>query len=241
VAVLAVLVGRKLGLERREICDLAVSAALHDAGKVRVPAALIAKPGELSPEERAAIARHPVEGVKASLGAARVLDRTTMARIVTTFEHNAASNGYPERRPNQALHLFSRVVAVVDAYDALTTARPYRRAYLPDEALGEVRRGSGTRFAAHVVRAFTSLLGIYPHGTLVVLETGERAIVLHNDLSDVANPRPIVRVVIEADGLRTDRILDLGTKGEDGDYLTSIVGTDDPARYSIAVAAHAAR
>src|SRR5262249_47475462 len=146
---------------------LAVSAALHDAGKMRLPVELLAKSKDFTAEDRAAMGRHPVEGVLATLRRARKLDRSTMARVITIFEHNAASNGYPERRAPRQLHLFSRVVSVVDAYDALTTARPYRRAFLPDEALGEIRRGVGTRFDAAVVKAFTSLLGVYPHGTLV--------------------------------------------------------------------------
>lgn len=240
VAVLSVLVGRRLGLDRREICELSVAAALHDIGKVKLPAGLLAKTGEFTPEERATMQRHPVEGVLTAFRQTRTLDRTTMARLVSIFEHNMAANGYPERRQVRTLHLLSRIISVVDSYDALTTARPYRRAFLPDEALGEIRRGSGVRFDAAVVKAFTGLLGIYPHGALVVLSGGEKAIVLHNDLSDVANPRPIVKVVIEADGRRGERILDLGEKDEKGNFASRIVGTDDPARYSISVAAYAA-
>jgi HD-GYP domain-containing protein (c-di-GMP phosphodiesterase class II) len=238
VAVLAILLARRLGLDRREICELAVAAALHDSGKTRLPVELLAKTGDFSPEDRAKMGRHPIEGVLATLRRARKLDRSTMARLITIFEHNAASNGYPERRAPRQLHLMSRIVAVVDAYDALTTARPYRRAFLPDEALGEIRRGVGTRFDAAVVKSFTALLGVYPHGTLVVLSGGERGLVLHNDLSDVSKPRPIVKVLVEPDGRRTERILDLGERDEDGKFLATIVGTDDPARYGIAVAAH---
>jgi HD-GYP domain-containing protein (c-di-GMP phosphodiesterase class II) len=241
VAVLSILLGRKIGLDRREVCDLAVASALHDLGRVELPAEAAAKPGGLDQAERAAIARHPVLGVRATLRRARTLDRTTMARIVATFEHNCASNGYPESRPVYALHIYSRIVSIVDAYDALTTARPYRRAFLPDEALAEIRKGIGSRFDATISRAFISLLGVYPHGSLVVLSTGEKAIVLHNDLSDVANPRPIVKVVLEKDGQSSDRLIDLGLKGPDGQYPATIVGTDDPARYGIAVAAFAAQ
>jgi HD-GYP domain-containing protein (c-di-GMP phosphodiesterase class II) len=239
VAVISILLGRKLGLERRELCELGVAAALHDSGKVHIPVELLSKARDFTPDDRQAMARHPVEGVLALLRRARSLDRATMCRLVVMFEHNTASNGYPEKRQAASLHLYSRIVAVVDAYDALTTARPYRRAYLPDEALGEIRRGAGTRFDATVVKAFASLLGIYPQGTFVVLSTGERGIVLHNDLSDVGNPRPIVKVLIQPDGRRTERIVDLAERGEDGGFQVSIVGTDDPARFSIAVAAYA--
>lgn len=237
VAVLSVLLGKRMGLDRREVCDLGVAAALHDAGKVRIPAEVLAKSADFTAEDRAQMARHPIEGALAVLERAAVLDRATMARLATVFEHNTASNGYPERRPVKQLHLFSRIVAVVDAYDALTTARPYRRAYLPDEALGEIRRGAGVRFDASVVKHFTAMLGIWPHGTLVVLSDGARGLVLHNDLSDVANPRPIVKVLVEKDGRRVERIVDLGAEAGPGGLR--IVGTDDPARFSIAVAAHA--
>lgn len=239
VAILSILLARRLGLDRREICDLAVAAALHDQGKLRLPVELLSKTGDFTAEDRAHMGRHPIEGVLATLRRARKLDRSIMARLTTIFEHNSASNGYPERRPPRQLHFYSRIVAVVDAYDALTTARPFRRAYLPDEALGEIRRGVGTRFDGSVVKAFTSLLGVYPHGTLVVLSGGERGLVLHNDLSDVSKPRPIVKVLLESDGRRVERIVDLDERDDQGSYVRRIVGTDDPARYGIAVAAHA--
>jgi hypothetical protein len=117
----------------------------------------------------------------------------------------------------------------------MTTRRPYRPARTPDEALRELVDGGGTRYDPDLVRVFASVLGIYPLGTLVRLDTGELAIVFHVDPSTPC--RPLVKIAIAADGSgqADGEILDLGDRDGEGKYRRSIVGTVDPAAAGINV------
>jgi hypothetical protein len=153
------------------------------------------------------------------------------------FEHNLVANGYPRSDWPAPLHLFSRIVAIADAYDAMTTRRPYRPARTPQEALRELHEGAGSRYDADLVRVFTSILGIYPLGTLVRLDTGEVAVVYHSDPS--APRRPLVKVLVAADGtrLREGRLLDLAECDASGRPPHSIVDTVEAASVGINVAA----
>jgi len=221
VALLSVLIGLRLGIERNRIADLGMAALFHDLGRISLPGRVLAERGRFDADERSSMARHPIHGVNLLLG--------------TGFEHNIDSNGYPRKHWPPGLHLFSRIVAVVDAYDAMTTRRSYRPAMNPDEAMQRLAADSGTRYDGNLVKVFSNVLGIFPLGTLVSLSTGEGALVYHVD--PYAPRRPIVKLVWDAEGTRfgDGEIVDLGEKDEDGAYLRVITGTEDPAGRAIEV------
>jgi HD-GYP domain-containing protein (c-di-GMP phosphodiesterase class II) len=127
------------------------AAELHDIGKVAVPSAILDKPGKLDADEWEFIARHTIIGERI-LGAAIAL--RPVATLVRASHEHYDGNGYPDGLRGDEIPLGARIVSVCDAYDAMTSDRPYQRALGHDEALAELHRCAGTQFDAAVVEAF---------------------------------------------------------------------------------------
>ena len=151
VGQLAEVVGRKLGLAGQSLHQVRQAAELHDIGKVAVPRAILDKPGPLSSEEWAFVARHTLIGERI-LGAALAL--RPVARIVRASHEHFDGNGYPDGLRGQEIPFGARIVAVCDAYDAMTSDRPYRSRMSHQAALAELRRCAGGQFDPAVVDAF---------------------------------------------------------------------------------------
>jgi two-component system, cell cycle response regulator len=148
---LAELVARELGLEGQALHHVRQAAELHDIGKVAVPASILDKPGRLTPDEWSFIARHTIIGERI-LGAALAL-RPVACFVRSSHEHFDGS-GYPDGLRGGDIPLGSRIVAVCDAYDAMTSQRPYQPPVGHDDAVLELRRCAGTQFDPAVVEAF---------------------------------------------------------------------------------------
>jgi two-component system cell cycle response regulator len=151
VGLLAAAVAEELGLGGRELQHVRHAAELHDIGKVAVPSAILDKPGRLDPHEWAFIARHTLIGERI-LGAAVAL--RPVATLVRASHEHYDGNGYPDGTRGDDIPLGARIVSVCDAYDAMTSDRPYQRTMTPDEAIAELRRCAGTQFDPTVVAAF---------------------------------------------------------------------------------------
>ena len=144
-------VGAELGITGVWLQELVSAADLHDIGMLAVPASILAKPGRLTDDEWRFIERHTVIGERI-LGAAPAL--ASVARIVRSTHERHDGDGYPDRLAGDQIPLEARIIAVCDAYDALTSPRPYRRAVSHAEALAELARCAGTQFDPAVVAAF---------------------------------------------------------------------------------------
>ena len=151
VADLSVFVGRELGMSSEQLDETARAAELHDVGKVAIPDAILSKPGPLDEEEWQFMRRHTITGERI-LAAAPAL--VPVARLVRSSHERFDGEGYPDGLAGEEIPLGARVVAVCDAYDAMTSERPYRRPLSPVEALAELRRSAGTQFDPRVVDAF---------------------------------------------------------------------------------------
>ncbi|MHC4469428.1 MAG: HD-GYP domain-containing protein [Planctomycetota bacterium] len=232
VALLSILVGLRLGFDRNRACELGLAALFHDMGRIGLPTNLLTEKGMYGEGEREEMARHPIYGVDLLLRVG-ALNESLLRRIVVVFEHNIDANGYPRESWAPGLHLFSRIVAIADAYDAMTTRKSYRPAMTPDEAMLKLKEHSGTRYDADLVKVFSGVLEIFPLGTLVRLDTGEAGLVYHVDPSEPQ--RPLVKLALCADGTRYSdgEIVDLGEQDADGAFLRTIVGTEDAARHGI--------
>ena len=170
VAVLAMGLAESLGLSTSEVRAYGVAALLHDVGKVRVPAEILFKPGNLAPPEWEVMRRHPVEGARIILGSDARLD---LAAVVA-FEHHIMidGGGYPSRHYRCDCHPGSSVVHVCDVYDALRTRRPYREGWDHDAALAYIERGIGSEFDADAGRAFLAMMRSRPTGRATAAPTG---------------------------------------------------------------------
>lgn len=176
---MAVATGHYLGLTRNDLIPIGAGALLHDIGKVAVSPQILNYPGRLDREQWKEITLHPQEGAQAILAAGG-----PGHEIASTIalEHHARFDGlgYPRLSTSPQPHLFSRLVAVSDVYDAITTRRSYRRAETPHRALQLLLQGAGGAFDPDIVRSFISLMGIFPPGSILRLLTGELVVISHH-------------------------------------------------------------
>jgi putative nucleotidyltransferase with HDIG domain len=153
VCVLSLLLASHLNMDRTRLVAVGLAGLLHDIGKVRVPHAIIRKPGKLTPEEMEIVKRHPLHGAHIL----RELPDFARLAMVAAFEHHAGYNlsGYPQIRAKRMPHLVTRIVFVADCFDAMTsTRRAYRDAKRVDEALKEILDGAGTLFDPVLAKLF---------------------------------------------------------------------------------------
>lgn len=143
--------GTAMGLDARALERLEYAALLHDLGKLAVPGAVLTKPGRLEPEEMDRIREHPAHGAEM---VKRIPHLRDLADTVAQHHERVDGGGYPLGLRGADMQLAARVLAVADCFDAMTTTRAYRRALDFDEALAELRGGSGSQFDAEVVRVF---------------------------------------------------------------------------------------
>ena len=143
LALLAARLGGRLGLSSHELDAVTYGALLHDVGKIGVPDSILSKPGPLTDDEWVAIRRHPEIGERicAPLGAFSVF-----GPIIRHHHERWDGTGYPDRLGGEQISLGARIVGLVDAFDAMTQGRPYRKARTIDEALAEIRREAGRQF-----------------------------------------------------------------------------------------------
>jgi HD-GYP domain-containing protein (c-di-GMP phosphodiesterase class II) len=184
VARLSVSLGKRLGLTEEMIADLGWAALLHDIGKLHVPLEVLNKMKKFSGEELAIMQSHPVEAL-AAFAETHPITLERLRRLSAAFEHHQRYDlkGYPIVQKKLNLHPFSRIVAIADTFDAMTTDRIYQRRVLPDVALKIMAQGFGTIFDPTVLQAFITCMGAYPVGSLVRLSSNELAVVLHYDES----------------------------------------------------------
>jgi HD-GYP domain-containing protein (c-di-GMP phosphodiesterase class II) len=240
VCILSVALGRRLGLTHGELMELGLSAFLHDLGKVEIPDKILKKPGALNPEERAIMDRH------ARFGAERILQiqglQGKSGRSVTVaFEHHFKADlagGSPHRRKRH-LNLYSRIVKITDFFDAVTTPRVYRRrAFTREEALNMMNHKAGTEFDPIILKAFITMIGAFPVGSLAILDTGEIGIVIESNPLAALSTRPRMKLISDRNGEKRDGdVVDL----TDLDPVTrrfkrTIVHTLDPDKYGIRIA-----
>jgi diguanylate cyclase (GGDEF)-like protein len=144
-----------LGLPAAQVERIAQAALLRDVGKLAVPREILRKPGPLTAAEWQAIAEHPVAGERILL---RIPSLAPIVPIVRHAHERWDGTGYPDRLRGRLIPIGARIVLACDAYQAMLTARPYRAALTPAEAIDELRRGAGTQFGPDVVEALLDLL-----------------------------------------------------------------------------------
>lgn len=182
VARLSVALGRRLGLIGEMLVDLGWAALLHDIGKLHVPLAILNKMKKFAGEELAIMQSHPVEAL-AAFAETHDVTLERLRRLSAAFEHHQRYDlkGYPIVHKKLTLHPFSRIVAVADTFDAMTTDRIYQRRVLPDVALKIMSQGFGSIFDPTVLQAFITCMGAYPVGSLVRLSNDKLGLVVRYD------------------------------------------------------------
>ncbi len=237
VCIFSVAIGKRLGLSKLQLYDLGLAALFHDVGKSRVPLEILNKQGPLDENEWRIMQAHPWLGVLTLFGL-RGYGEVPYRGLIVAYEHHMKTDltGYPRSLRPRRLSVFSKIVAVADSFDAATTRRAYQSEPIqPDQVLKEMWANPRRGLDPVLVKAMINLLGIYPVGTCVVLDTFEVGIVhaANPDLTQLH--RPLVRIVLspEGGGLRPGPIVNLAETNADGSYRRTIVKVTDPARYGI--------
>ena len=239
VCIFAVAIGKRLGLSKGQLYDLGLAALFHDIGKQRVPAEVLNKSTGLTDDEWRAIAAHPWLGVLA-LFQVRGQQEFPYRSMVVAMEHHMKVDltGYPRPIRPRKMSMYSKIVAVADGFDAATSRRSYQTTPLnPAAVVQEMRDNPRRGMDPVLVKAFVNLTGIYPVGTLVVLDTYELGLVhAVSPLQDMLS-RPIVRVIGDAMGnlMHPGELIDLAERDAEGTFRRTIIRTENPERYGIRV------
>ena len=176
VCIFALTFGRYLGLTEDELNELGVGALLHDIGKMRVPLEILNKEGKLTDEEYATVRQHAQDGYEI-LKSSKGLPPST-ADIAHSHHERKSGNGYPLGLKEDEIHLYARVVSIVDIYDAITSDRVYHHGMNTLDALKNMFEWREDDLDSELVERFIQCLGIYPIGSLVELNTDEVGIVI---------------------------------------------------------------
>lgn len=148
-------IAKELGLSNEEIADIRIAGLLHDLGKIGIPDNILLKPGKLSKAEYDIMKSHPTVGVRIIES---IESLKTSSVIIESHQEQYDGSGYPRGLKGTEIPLGARILAVADAFDAMTTTRPYRKAMSYKEAFEEIKRCSGTQFDPEVVKHFTRVL-----------------------------------------------------------------------------------
>jgi len=229
VSILTMGQARGLGIDGALLREFGLAALMHDIGKVRTPIEILNKPDKLTDAEFTIMKRHVVDGAEIL----RMTPDVPALAPVVAFEHHLRvdASGYPAGVTRSSLNIGTMLCSIADVYDAMRSQRHYQKAFPTDRILAVLKRNDGTQFDQHLVRRFVQLIGIYPAGNLVRLNTGEVAVVMNVYAPDPY--RPHVRVLIDRDGKRIDLPyeINLWEASEDPLRPGSVTAPLDPADY----------
>jgi len=242
VAMLSMCIGRRINLSRRNLVNLGMCALFHDLGKIEIPNEILHKKEKLDDSELKLIEEHSVNSSRLMLKLKASPD--SKARIlVPMFEHHLKYDlsGYPHADWKKPLTLFGKIISIADKYDTLTSSRAYRKSVLsPDRALGYMFDRAGKDFDPTLIKVFVNIMGVYPVGTLLKIDTGELALVVSSPSRDFSK-RPLVCVLEKgADSSYTKKeIINLDERdSETGNYVREILETYHPANLGIQPVQH---
>ncbi len=231
VGILAVALAAYLGMDRETLCDTNTAGLLHDIGKIKIEKAILNKPGKLSGDEYEEMKKHVEKGAEIVKEMENIHPRVTDAVLGHHIKYNRS--GYPEWARTRDFDQLAEILAVADCYDAITTLRSYNSPAPPKTALDVMRRVSGTSLNIDLVEKFAEMMGEYPVGTLVRLDSNEIALVVkpHPQESSEA----AVKIIIDAEGNTLEKPRLVSLAGKDGGRYATIVALVDPLLKNIDV------
>ncbi len=240
VAIYAIALGQRIGIPKKHLSHLGMAGLFHDMGKTRIPKEILNKTGKLSPEEWLMMRSHPLVGTELIMRMKEWGELSTRM-IEGAFEHHLRYDltGYPRLTRKRKITLFGRIITIGDFYDALVRPRVYNRfPYVSEKILGIMLERSGKDFDPAIVKVFINMIGIFPLGTLVLLNTNEMGLVTQIQEDTELIDRPKVCLLSYSDGeYRKGKVVDLREMDEvTGDFKRSIVKTLDPNEYNMNVA-----
>lgn len=229
LSVLMSIFGKSVGHSSDVLHQTIVGALLHDIGKILTPDEVLHKPGRLTAEEFAIMKEH-------ALHSFNILSSTEgigELSILTAAEHHERMDGtgYPKGLKGDEISVYGRMVAIADVYDAITSDRVYHKGMTPTQGLKKLLEWSGDHLDPKLVRQFIRCLGLYPVGSLVLLESGRLGVVIESNEDD--QRLPVVRLMYHTRFRMPIKVevLDLSRPGVQDHILRAV----DPEEYQLDV------
>lgn len=190
VSVLTIAFGKSLGMERERLEELGVCGLLHDMGKVLTPDDVLLKEGRLSEEEFQVMKKHPVNGrdIIASSGG----NFPGAMDVAHSHHERVDGHGYPRGLYEHQTTLWSKIVSVTDAFDAITSDRCYQNGRTNMDAFKILNKGRGKQFDSNLVMRFIGSIGIYPPGSIIQLNSGESGVVIESNPKQALQPKVMI-------------------------------------------------
>lgn len=207
VSIMAIAFAKFLGLDEEALQAIGVGAMLHDVGKMRTPQEILNKPGKLTPAEYCIIKDHAIEGYKI-LKDKNMLDPEVLD-IALSHHEKLNGEGYPNNLKEHQISYYTKIVSIVDTYDAITSDRVYSPAESPAKAFKVLIDEQSNQFDQELVHHFIEWIGVYPVGSLVEMTTGEIGVVITVHPEQKLKPR----VLLVTDENKKDhyrKVVDLG-------------------------------
>lgn len=193
VTLYSLAIGVSLKLSEKQLETLGIGAMYHDIGKLSVPKEILSKPNKLTTTEFELVKKHTEFGFDILRNA------NTLPLLVAhcAYQHHERldGSGYPRGIKEDQIHLFGKIIAVADVFDAVTSNRVYRSAVLPHDGMEILYAGSGTLFNTTIIKAFRQSVVIYPEGLTVVLSNDAKGVVARQNIG--LGERPVIRVLEE--------------------------------------------
>ena len=232
-SLLAVALGRHMGFAESVLMNLATGGLLLDIGKSELPQEMLDNPDTLSKTEMLMMRRH-VSFSMQILESSGVHNLDVIGMVGTHHERFDGS-GYPRQLFRKQIPLFGRMAAIIDSYDAMTSKRPYRKLMSPHQALQEIYRQRDVLYQSEIVEQFMQCLSVYPTGSLVLLNSGEVAIVMAQNQARRLRPRVMVLTTADKQMKESFEEIDLfmHALGDDQKQHLEIIGTLENGAYGI--------
>ena len=227
VCILAIALGRQINLPVKELNNVGLCGMMHDMGKMSVPLEVLNKPGKLEPDELKIMQSHPELGWKLLMSSSDMYGGAI--DVAHSHHERLDGNGYPRKLTAEKITPYTRIVTIVDMYDAITSDRVYQRGRTHLEAINIMTKMCGTHLDSGLTYKFIECLGIYPPGSIVEMSNGEIAIVVEANQKRL---KPKIILLLDEDkNPRTERMVDLSKIDLDPsgqEYrITKIVKADD--------------
>lgn len=205
VTMLAMTIGRQMGLNDMALFDLGIGALLYDLGMAFLPDDLIIGKGHFTDEEFNELKNHTVYGFSALQKNTAI--SATAQSIALQHHEKFDGTGYPKGLLGADIHQFARIISVADVYDSLLSDRPYRKRFQPHQAYEYIMTAGGFDFDLDVIQAFTMCIAPYQLGSMVMLNTGEKGVI--SKVTWGLATRPTIRVFYNAKGEDVTTKLDI--------------------------------
>ncbi|MGE5630464.1 MAG: HD-GYP domain-containing protein [Caulobacteraceae bacterium] len=219
VCVLSLITGISMNYDEGKLKELGIGAMLHDVGKVRIPTEILNKPGSLTAEEFEIVKKHTSIGYELLK---KSKELSTYASYIALAHHERYDGeGYPLGLRGEEIHELARIVSIADVYDALTSDRVYKKRINVNEAVEYLIGMGDHQFDYSIVRKFIEHITIYPPGTCVLLNDGEKAIVV--DVNKKYPNRPIIRILIDKEGIAPKDPIEIDLTKNNSLIITEII------------------